>query len=738
MATTIGKESSIGRIPITIFSLSWQTVKGDSNIITEDTVWRASSNPYLITENLIIASSTTLTIEPGVVVKLAQASIFVDGHLIIQGTEERPVIFTSVNDDARGGQAVSWSSGEPQIGDWGGIETRGDGTLKMEYTVVNYGGQSYVAPVKNNLIKLNTVYAQSYYHNIGAITIGGREATINHSSIFSNTIGILVYGHASVAIHNTGIFSNSQGGLLNYGSTQVDATHNWWGNESGPYHEELNPDGEGDKVVGDVLFTPWIGQPEENRPPAITFFGQFKSDATIVLPEQGTSTKGIIYFKARVDDQDDAQVKIEVSIEKYLGFFLGDEYIVYSLWTPTSSMVVASTSNLSDGQYQWRVRAIDKRGLASQWYYFGAGGPFEITYDFAVQSVPLYTQVESPYPFRLPEDEWAQKKYAFGLTSYSCSPGTQAIIKKCGCAITSMVMLGRYYGINIGIDNSEVNPLNINHWLEQNHGYVKGSLIWKKAIEYLGFKNGQATKVVLSHDYYNARPQTQKEIIDNYILNNRPAIAYSSLYGHYFVLDSKIKTSDGAITYGVRDPYWYETKTLNQKRNVAAHIQNYYNTFAKANLFSYLDIPQTLAASLELRLASPAELLLIDPSGRRLGRDPRHNQVYNEIPGGIYTTEGDIVSSESELQADSLHQTKVIYLPQPIAGDYQVQVVGTGEGDYTLTLLAYDENGHSQTKEKTGFITASTTDNYNLSFNPADTADNTLEIADSCLLYSVA
>ena len=37
----------------------------------------------------------------------------------------------------------------------------------------------------------------------------------------------------------------------------VDATENWWGDETGPYHDPDNPDGEGDPVSDDVLFAPW-------------------------------------------------------------------------------------------------------------------------------------------------------------------------------------------------------------------------------------------------------------------------------------------------------------------------------------------------------------------------------------------------------------------------------------------------------------------------------------------------
>jgi len=37
----------------------------------------------------------------------------------------------------------------------------------------------------------------------------------------------------------------------------VDATGNWWGDETGPTHPEKNPGGAGDRVSDNVAFDPW-------------------------------------------------------------------------------------------------------------------------------------------------------------------------------------------------------------------------------------------------------------------------------------------------------------------------------------------------------------------------------------------------------------------------------------------------------------------------------------------------
>lgn len=55
----------------------------------------------------------------------------------------------------------------------------------------------------------------------------------------------------------------------------------------------------------------------------------------------------------------------------------------------------------------------------------------------------------------------------------------QLYVKR-GCALTSAVMVLRYYGVTTGIDGKEVNSRNLNEWLKsQPRGYVgRGRINW--------------------------------------------------------------------------------------------------------------------------------------------------------------------------------------------------------------------------------------------------------------------
>ncbi|MHB1002699.1 MAG: OmpL47-type beta-barrel domain-containing protein, partial [Thermoleophilia bacterium] len=53
-------------------------------------------------------------------------------------------------------------------------------------------------------------------------------------------------------------FTNTWFGVRNVTGIMVDATNNWWGDSSGPYHAVNNPSGTGVNVSDWVLFDPWM------------------------------------------------------------------------------------------------------------------------------------------------------------------------------------------------------------------------------------------------------------------------------------------------------------------------------------------------------------------------------------------------------------------------------------------------------------------------------------------------
>ena len=81
-------------------------------------------------------------------------------------------------------------------------------------------------------------------------------------TIENAAVGIYV-SYATLEAHFNNIAGNIDYGLYVEGDSTVDATNNWWGDASGPYHETLNPDGTGDEVYcygeASADFEPWLG-----------------------------------------------------------------------------------------------------------------------------------------------------------------------------------------------------------------------------------------------------------------------------------------------------------------------------------------------------------------------------------------------------------------------------------------------------------------------------------------------
>lgn len=258
----------------------------------------------------------------------------------------------------------------------------------------------------------------------------------------------------------------------------------------------------------------------------------------------------------------------------------------------------------------------------------------------------------------------------------------------------------------------------INAWLTNNNGYTSdGKLWWVKAIEYLGYIDSTTGRTMVRFDF---NPNTDWNVqfegprINEFLAAAQPLVAYKRTFGHYFLVDGKL-----ASTYTIKDPKWYGTRTLDQSADPYGNpsIQGYGNIFDTTNLFTYLETPKPISASIHLALASPAELLVTDPQGRKLGKDPVTDTVYNEIPGGAYSNEGPIVSSDTPLDPAAFHYSKIVSITEPITGHYDVKVIGTDSESYALNLLIYDQSGESKVVTVAGTITGGNIQTYDLAYS---------------------
>ncbi len=129
--------------------------------------------------------------------------------------------------------------------------------------------------------------------------------------------------------------------------------------------------------------------------------------------------------------------------------------------------------------------------------------------------------------------------------------GTGGTIKEYGCLITTITMIGRFYG-------ADVTPVDMNNWLRQNNGYSKGSsgLIWNEATNFLNTtlgKQGNLSKMDIKS--VNSLLQTGIPVILH--------IPGPTEDGHYVL---GIEVNEGSNTITVLDPWNNGEKEINYSK----------------------------------------------------------------------------------------------------------------------------------------------------------------------------
>ena len=92
----------------------------------------------------------------------------------------------------------------------------------------------------------------------------------------------------------------------------------------------------------------------------------------------------------------------------------------------------------------------------------------------------------------------------------------------------------------------------------------------------------------------------------------------------------------------------------------------------------------------EGKLKPAADLLLYDPQGRKTGKARSANRAYQEIPSSSYERE----SLSDDTSGSRGPVTAVIYVRNPAAGEYRLQVVGRFTGKYDLEIAGEDSTGN--------------------------------------------
>ena len=103
-------------------------------------------------------------------------------------------------------------------------------------------------------------YPSAFNGSYGALTVQWAEAVIERNRFIGTedfSRQVWVFSSPNAVIHNCA-FEELSATLRCAESDTINAEFNWWGDSTGPWHETLNPEGQGNHIFGDVDFEPWL------------------------------------------------------------------------------------------------------------------------------------------------------------------------------------------------------------------------------------------------------------------------------------------------------------------------------------------------------------------------------------------------------------------------------------------------------------------------------------------------
>ena len=225
-------------------------------------------------------------------------------------------------------------------------------------------GGVYTNLSHNNTISHNEI---TFNNDYGLFLVDSIEYTIMNCTFAGNNDGISITGEGQyIRVFWSSIYGNTHYGInvTNNNGYSINATENWWGHASGPYHPTENSNGTGGNVTDDVEFKPWLTLP----------FDYFSPEAFInsIGTDQVTYTDNVLVGMA-VHFSCHGRAFESVTRYVWLSSINGTLY--------NGSETSFSLSNLSHGEHVISLKVQDNYGVWSH----------EVNVVLIVNAIPLVT-----------------------------------------------------------------------------------------------------------------------------------------------------------------------------------------------------------------------------------------------------------------------------------------------------------------------------------------------------------
>jgi RHS repeat-associated protein len=184
--------------------------------LSSNTTWTLAGSPYILDGNVTVAAGVTLTIDPGVVVKLNGTSrqLRVSGTLKALGSASAPITFTSYQDDTAGGDSNgdgAATSGAP--GQWYSIYVASGGSgTELKFVNVRYGGWGFGSG--DGTLEVTN----------GATSVTVEDSTFSNNQHSAIVVGSGVSAFPGVTVRRSTLANNGNGMSVSNAWVDVSAT----------------------------------------------------------------------------------------------------------------------------------------------------------------------------------------------------------------------------------------------------------------------------------------------------------------------------------------------------------------------------------------------------------------------------------------------------------------------------------------------------------------------------------
>ena len=185
------------------------------------------NSPYIIDSSTQIPAGLTVEVESGVIFMGANKTSFINvkGELILNGTADEPIVFTSALDTNYVQLNLTEMVGEnPKAGDWSRIEVEEGGKVTADYVDFFYGGRTFT---KGNNWVYGTKWISQVFRNTGGdASLNNVQFNYNYIDDTNPNYNTVIWSESPSGYDTTTTIENS---ILDSGYTAV----NFYGSHNG-------------------------------------------------------------------------------------------------------------------------------------------------------------------------------------------------------------------------------------------------------------------------------------------------------------------------------------------------------------------------------------------------------------------------------------------------------------------------------------------------------------------------